>query len=167
MTLKYDPTSLQSLFNVYQNWLKIRNYSPLTLTRLKSELGLFMSWSEEMGVNQATEVTSDLLSSYKRRLTVKRNSQGKTNAISSIMLHLGSIRTFFRWMVRHDHLWAQGFRYHYPLALLRITILAYRAARYVCYAGLRADPISPLQCIVAGCCSATAELKLVLITAVH
>ena len=70
-------------------------------------------------------------------------------------------------LLKHSELWDAGFRYKYPVTLLRITILTYRSTRYITYNGLVADPIIPRQGIIAGVLSATSELKLYLLDNIY
>ena len=67
--------------------------------------------------------------------------------------------------VRHSDLILQARKRHYPLAILRLSIWAYRSARRLQLHGIISDPIFATQGIIAGSSFATFELKLVMIDA--
>eukprot|EP00973_Karenia_brevis_P059269 8250201-Karenia_brevis.AAC.1 len=59
----------------------------------------------------------------------------------------------------HARLWTEGCATNFPLILLRVTLKSYRWGRRITLGGLLAAPAYPLRGIVAGCASATSELK--------
>eukprot|EP00973_Karenia_brevis_P055240 7681296-Karenia_brevis.AAC.1 len=59
----------------------------------------------------------------------------------------------------HARLWTEGCATKFPLTLLRITLRSYRWGRRITLGKLLAAPAYALRGIVAGCTSATSELK--------
>ena len=69
-------------------------------------------------------------------------------------------------MMQHPVLYHAARQYDYPLALLRITVAAYRAPRRILLDGLASREIVAQNGIIAGLASATTELRLMLMDCV-
>ena len=76
-------------------------------------------------------------------------------------LMLDMVKAFER--VPHDWLVVQAVRYHYPLAILRLSLGAYRMERVLTVDNTCALPVLPTRGITAGSVHATVELRLLLL----
>jgi len=76
-------------------------------------------------------------------------------------LMLDMVKAFER--VPHDWLVVQAVRYGYPLAILRLSLGAYRMERVVTVDNVCARPMLPARGITAGSVHATVELRLLLL----
>ena len=70
-------------------------------------------------------------------------------------------------MVNHSLLCDAARRHMYPLAILRLALCTYRAPRRILLNGIISREICPQAGILAGCSSATTELRLLLLDAVR
>ena len=65
--------------------------------------------------------------------------------------------------VDHSLLLDAAKRHKYPLAVLRLTIASYRAARRIVHHGIASRQLFPNNGIIAGCSTATSELRCLLL----
>ena len=70
-------------------------------------------------------------------------------------------------LISHRYLAEAAIKHQYPLGVLRITIASYRYPRVICMNQIASKPVVPHRGIIAGCATATAELRLILIDLVR
>ena len=84
-----------------------------------------------------------------------------SSQLNYVSVMLDMVRAFER--VSHQWLAEQGAKYHYPMAVLRLSIAAYRLARSVTIEGVCSVLLLPANGVTAGAVHATIELRLLLI----
>ncbi len=82
----------------------INHYSEDNLRRCDSNLRQFILWSDERGLVSPTEVTKPILERYKKHLYYHRKANGEPLGISSQVIKLVSIKSWFKWLVRENYL---------------------------------------------------------------
>lgn len=90
------------LVSQYLEWLRMQNYSKVTINTERRCLIRFASWCEERGVSQPREVTTPILSRYKQHLFYYRSKSGKRLKFRTQQGYLVYIRTFFRWLAKNN-----------------------------------------------------------------
>ena len=83
--------------------LQLRNYAERTVQDETGVLNRFSQWCEERGVSRAREITEDLLNGYRRYLYhFVHPLKGTRLKFSTQSRRLTSIRTFCRWLTKHN-----------------------------------------------------------------
>ena len=99
-----DPHSMGSLILEYLEWLKIQNYSDVTINTERRCLVRFAVWCEERGVANPRDVTTPILNRYKRHLFHYRMHNGRPLKFRTQQGYLVYIRTFFRWLAKNNYI---------------------------------------------------------------
>ena len=88
----------------YNEAMKLRNYSDSTLHRRESDIRRFVGWCEERGLDTPQDVTKPILESYQKHLYYTRQNNGDPLAPSTRNHYITSIKQFFKWLTRENHL---------------------------------------------------------------
>ncbi|HZU75611.1 MAG TPA: site-specific tyrosine recombinase XerC [Dehalococcoidia bacterium] len=86
------------------DWLRMRNYSPSTISGRRVYLEQFCAWCDERSLALAGEITRPILERYRHHLYTRRKSDGRPLSFRSQYLALHALRMFFRWLVREGHI---------------------------------------------------------------
>jgi integrase/recombinase XerD len=93
-----------SLIEEFVGWMRVRNVSFYTQNCRRSCLVQFVRWANERGIEDPMEVTRPVLESYQRSLYYYRQKNGKPLTFRTQYGRLTPVRTWFRWMVRNNHI---------------------------------------------------------------
>ena len=93
-----------SLIEEFVAWMRVRNFSFYTQNCRRSYLVRFARWANERGIEDPMEVTRPVLESYQRSLYYHRQKNGKPLTFRTQYGRLVPVRTWFRWMVRNNHI---------------------------------------------------------------
>ena len=96
-----DDTSLYVWPPNYLADLGARNYSERTIERRQQALRRFLWWTQERGVEAATEVTLPVLESYQRWLWRYRKGNDKPLGVGTQRGELAAVKDYFKWLVRN------------------------------------------------------------------
>lgn len=96
-----DPKSLLALSRKYLAWLEANNAAPFTVKTRKQQLGVFISWCEDIDVTRAQDVTRTHVESYQRALFHRRKKNGEPLAHSTHGGLLVAVAVWFRWLAKH------------------------------------------------------------------
>jgi integrase/recombinase XerD len=96
----HEPDGFGEWVPKYLEWLRIRNYSPRTVTNAESSLALFVGWCEDRGLGKPREVTRAILERYQRHLYYARKPDGKPLSFRSQRVRLVPVRGLYKWLVR-------------------------------------------------------------------
>jgi integrase/recombinase XerD len=99
-----DPQSMIAMIKPFLEWLRIRNYSDNTVNTREMDLGYFINWAAARGVTCPTEVTKPIIERYQRFLYHYRKHDGGPLSFQSQLGRIASIRVWFRWMSRNNHI---------------------------------------------------------------
>ena len=99
-----DPKGFVILMQRYLESLRIRNYSPRTVDTRQFYLTQFINWSVQRDLLRPTEITKPILERYQRHLFHYRKINGKPLSFSSQHGHLVSIRGWFKWLTKENHI---------------------------------------------------------------
>lgn len=84
--------------------LEVRHMSKASLKGRKSQLSHFNAWCVEHGLEHPHEVTHTHMEVFQRHLFRYRRRDGQPLSVSGQAHVIGSVNTFFSWMVKHRHL---------------------------------------------------------------
>ena len=101
-----DSQGFAALADAYLESLRVRNYSPATITSREHHLREFISWAEERGLTRPTEVTKPTLERYQRWLYHYRKKNGEPLSFRSQHGCLVPVRALFKWLCRQNLLLA-------------------------------------------------------------
>src|SRR5690348_16373788 len=93
-----------TLLEEFLAWMRIRNTAEYTQYHRRACVGRFIRWASESGVADPREVTRPLLESYQRYLYYYRQRNGEPLTFSTQYSWLVPVRTWFRWLVRSNHI---------------------------------------------------------------
>jgi len=88
----------------YLQNLAIRNYTPDTIEGRKDSLKVFLQWTNDRELLQPYEITKPILESYQRHLWQWKKSNGKPLGISTQRGRLITLKDFFAYLVKSNHL---------------------------------------------------------------
>ena len=97
---QHDPQSLAAFVARYLEWLKVHNYSPLTVESRELYLGYFVAWCAERGLRQPREITRPVLERYQRSLYHHRKRSGEPMSFHGQRIRLMPLRAWFKWLAR-------------------------------------------------------------------
>jgi len=88
----------------YLEWLQVQNYSEATIYNYNFNLRLFFSWLGKEEINELNQVDRKALLNYQKYIYKYRKANGKPLSLEAQERRVGDVVTFFRWMVRQNHL---------------------------------------------------------------
>jgi len=89
----------------YLKWLKMQNYSMVTIYNRQRYLGYFAIWALENNAEELISLDRGLLENYKKYLfEVKKKKNGKPLTAGAQWSRLEPLRSFFSWMAKKYHL---------------------------------------------------------------
>jgi integrase/recombinase XerD len=90
------PKSLLSRYFVH---LRMNNWSPRTIDRRSFSIGTFITWCADRGIDCVSEITSEVIESYRRSLFHHRHRRtGKPIKFSTQASYLTAIRHWLAWL---------------------------------------------------------------------
>ncbi|UXI68063.1 site-specific tyrosine recombinase XerC [Tahibacter amnicola] len=81
----------------------IRGLREGSLDTYRRDLSAFDSWCRERGVERPGEITKPMLERYQRHLFYYRKANGEPLTLQRQGVMLARVRSWFRWLVRHNH----------------------------------------------------------------
>ena len=99
-----DPHGMPALLALYCERLHVKNYSPATVKHADDHVRHFIGWCAERSVTRASEVTKPMIDRYQRALFYQRRTNGRPLSFRTQYLMLSSLKQFFRWLVRENHI---------------------------------------------------------------
>ena len=67
-------------------------------------LARFLAWCEERQLERPGEISKPVLERYQRHLFYARKADGQPLSLKGQRVTLGHVRSWFRWLVKHNHL---------------------------------------------------------------
>jgi integrase/recombinase XerD len=100
-TNNQEPTaSFLFLIPQYQDALRVKGYSSVTVKIRRQALRLFVVWCAERGIDEPREVSRSMIERYQRHMLRYRKADGKPISYSTQSQRLIAVRSFFSWLVR-------------------------------------------------------------------
>jgi len=96
------PDALALWRDAYLESLAARNYSPGTLEGRHDALKVFLAWSADRDLSQASQVTRPILESYQRWLWRCLKANGQRLGWSTQRARLSTLKDFFRWLTKQN-----------------------------------------------------------------
>ena len=91
---------MRPLMARFLEWMRVRNYTPRTVTTYEKALARFAEWTEVREIRRPTEVDRTLVEKYQKHLFYRRKANGKPLSRSSQFGLLAPVRTYFKWLAR-------------------------------------------------------------------
>jgi integrase/recombinase XerD len=88
----------------YLQNLAVRNYTPDTIEGRKDALKVFLLWAIERDLTAPHAITKPILESYQRHLWRWKKQNGKPLGISTQRSRLGTVKDFFTYLVKSNHI---------------------------------------------------------------
>lgn len=95
---------LHGYLNAYCEWAEVRGHSVHTIRTQRGHLARFIVWCDERGITKPAEIARPMMERYQRFLFHHRKADGAPLTIGSQIVALATLRAWFRWMVRENHL---------------------------------------------------------------
>ena len=118
-----DP--LQAAIAQYLEWIAVHGFSEDTVNTRRAYLGYFHDWCQERGLEEPIEITRPILERYQRWLYHYRKTNGQPLGFRTQHTRLQSIKSFFQWMARQNHL------LHNPASEILLPRMEHRLPKYV------------------------------------
>jgi integrase/recombinase XerD len=106
-TVKPQPmprNRMGSLIEEFIAWMRVRNTAEYTQHNRRACVAQFVRWANERGIEDPMEVTRPVLESYQRYLYYYRQKNGRPLTFRTQYARLMPVRTWFRWLVRNNHI---------------------------------------------------------------
>jgi len=97
-----NPEGLIAWMFRYLDDMRVKGYSAHSLIGVRCYVLLFCEWAFHRDVHRPVEVTKDILERYQRSLFYLRKSDGNTLTLSSQRVRLQKVRSYFKWLAKHD-----------------------------------------------------------------
>lgn len=94
----------EALITEHLDWMRVHHFSEVTATGRLPVLREFARWCLDRSVTRPAEVTKALLERYQRHLFHYRKSDGAPLSFRTQRQRLEVLRSFFRWLTKHNHL---------------------------------------------------------------
>lgn len=88
----------------YLQNLAVRNYTADTIEGRKDALKVFLLWANDRDLTAPAAITKPILESYQRHLWRWRKTNGKPLGISTQRSRLGTVKDFFAYLVKSNHI---------------------------------------------------------------
>jgi integrase/recombinase XerD len=100
----FDPEGLVVLMRAFLEHRTERGYAERSVKGCEESLSRFIVFCQERSLMKARDVTKPILDRYQRALFLSRKSDGEPLSFSFQQWQLCYLKTFFRWLVRQNHL---------------------------------------------------------------
>jgi integrase/recombinase XerD len=121
--LPHNP--LQAMLPPYLEWMQVRQYSENTVETRRNQLGVFLRWCDERGLENPHEITRPVLERYQRYLFHYRQRNSRPLSFRTQHGMLVPLRGWFRWMTRQNHI------LHNPASELELPRLGHHLPKHV------------------------------------
>jgi len=99
-----DPEGFDRRLSQYVEWLRVNHFSEETAFERRRRLAHFISWAADRGLTRPMEVTKPVLERYQAALYHYRKKDGEPLSLTSQRNFLTSIKGFFKWLSRANHI---------------------------------------------------------------
>lgn len=108
ITLSGDPAVPRGLHRLvvrHLNWMRMVNFSSLTIRGRFSQLNAFVRWCANRSIHRPDQVTRRMLEGYQRHVHRLRSKSTGTPLTNGAQLGLlVAVRVFFKWLARKRHI---------------------------------------------------------------
>src|SRR5438445_11776851 len=112
--------ALEAMLGPHLEVLAAKQYSEQTIKTRHDQLGVFIRWCAERGLENPHDITRPVLERYQRYLFHYRKKNGQPLSFHSQHSRVAPVRVWFKWMVRQNYLLAK------PASEIELPRLGYR-----------------------------------------
>ncbi|RLC05678.1 MAG: site-specific tyrosine recombinase XerD [Deltaproteobacteria bacterium] len=89
---------------LFRDYLRARNFKKKTIKGYLQQIKRFYRYlRRELGITDLAQVTREVILGYQQYLVTAKSDRGQPYTVPTQSTYLGSLRTFYRFMVRYDH----------------------------------------------------------------
>jgi integrase/recombinase XerD len=99
-----DPEGFDRRLSQYVEWLRVNHFSEETAFERRRRLAHFIAWAADRGLTRPMETTKQVLERYQAALYHYRKKDGEPLSLTSQRNFLTSIKGFFKWLSRSNHI---------------------------------------------------------------
>lgn len=90
----------------FRDWALATGVSVSTVASRERSIARFIAWADERGITRPADITRAVLERYQRALYLYRKADGQPLSLTSQEALLNPLKTFFKWLVRENHILA-------------------------------------------------------------
>lgn len=90
--------------NAHLEWAGVKGFTPETVGSRRLAIRRFITWCDERGLKQPTDVSKQVVERYQRHLFYYRKPDGKPITTGTQIATLSHARAWFRWLARENHI---------------------------------------------------------------
>ena len=90
--------------NAHLEWMLVTGYSASTVEERRGPLRRFITWCDERGLKQPTDISKQVLERYQRHLFYYRKSDGRPLTTGTQVNCLVPLKLLFKWLARENHI---------------------------------------------------------------
>ena len=98
----HEPDGLGVWLRRFLESLQVRNFSARTVDHREKDIGDFIVWLADRGVERIDQVTKPIIERYQKQLFQHRKKNGKPLTFRTQHDRLVQVRLFFRWLSRQN-----------------------------------------------------------------
>jgi integrase/recombinase XerD len=87
-------------------WMRVTGYSLDTVRARRIAIRRFITWCDDLGIDDPREITRPMLERYQRHLFYYRKADGMPLTLGSQLGCLAPLKTWFKWLAREHHILA-------------------------------------------------------------
>lgn len=87
-------------------WMRVTGYSEDTIRARRIAIRRFITWCDDLGIDDPREITRPMLERYQRQLFYYRKADGTPLTLGSQLGCLAPLKTWFKWLAREHHILA-------------------------------------------------------------
>jgi len=99
-----DPQGMHVLLRRYLEALELRDYASGSIKKSRLQLNDFIDWCSERDLTQPKEITRKILQNYQRHMLHQIDKRGNPFSFRNQHSRIGSIRTWFKWLMKNEHI---------------------------------------------------------------
>lgn len=101
-----NPRGLYQRMQQYLAWQETHHSTAQTQRNRENQLRQFVTWCDERGLSQPSEVSLRVLERYQAHLFQSRKPNGEALSVSTQCNRLNALKSWFRWLTRQHYLLA-------------------------------------------------------------
>lgn len=108
-TVREDPLARKLLtryMDEHFEWMRVHGYSLDTIRARRIAIRRFITWCDDLGIDDPREITRPMLERYQRHLFYYRKADGTPMTLGSQLGCLAPLKTWFKWLAREHHILA-------------------------------------------------------------
>ena len=98
-----DAQGLAARLREYVEWMRVHNYSELTIYKYRQHANDFRAWCEDRLLMRPDQISRAMLERYQHWLYGSQDGRGHLMSYRNQYERMGSVRSWFKWMARQEY----------------------------------------------------------------